>query len=350
MYENIYTYWELINEKSIYLLFKPNFQKALTIFDEKYKLLSDGKIIIKNNSCNNYVYVSKNASWLLEDDGYGFILFVTEATCNISSPLGDAWNKEFNRMLQNAKKDYYNKKKKEIRLYFYDSDNDKLQICPMCTDYCSNKYAYDLRSFHLDSYCAIDKRYSKPDKSCFILGRIRKTIGLKNPKLLSFIEPVHTIDLDFEKDKWDFGNYTYNAKLEDLKNVLLSLLCFYISKKFDTLEVMRIRGYLKNYKLSPQEVILYLKNKIWENFKKGDVKELRKLDEVLKKEQDCTNVKFQLRFNGDIECVPNKNFIVTFENGELDLVTAKWVYDNIHNCTNAKGRYLGTLRNTYNFY
>ena len=39
-----------------------------------------------------------------------------------------------------------------------------------------------------------------------------------------------------------------------------------------------------------------------------------------------------------------------FENGEVKYSDARWVYENIHNCTDANGVYLGTLTDMYNFY
>lgn len=354
MYENIYSYNETIKGKSVWMIFKPNFREALTLFDGEGKMLSDGEIrkegelVLDDMNSNNFpdVYVSENAQWFLEDRGYSLHLFVTERTEEITTPLGVEWNLEFNRILKKCKKCYWIQKKEEIRLYFYCAEIDKLQLCYGSEDDYYDMYKYSLkRLLVVDPYCAIDKRYDKPSKSCFILGRIRKTIGLKNSKLLDFIEPVHKIELDFEKEEWDFGVYR-----DILERQLLDLLRFCISKKDNPLEVMRIRAYFKNYEVEEETLILQFRDEIWKAFYKESTAELRSLNDVLKKQQDCTNVRFQLRLESEIECLPTKRFSVYFENGEVGYETADWIYENLKNCTDASGVYLGKVRNRYNFY
>lgn len=355
MYENLYTYCEDIKGKIVWFIFKPNFRESLTLFDKdkESKILSDGEIRIVDDAWNNYsdLYVSEDAQWLLEDKGNVFLnLYVTERTNEITTTLGETWNKEFNRILQKCKKDYYLKKKKEIRLYFYDADNDRLQLCYKDEIYYNDdRYIYSLRRlFAKDPYCAIDKRFEKPERSCFILGRIRKTIGLRNSRLLDFIEPVSKINLDFEKDKWDFGEY--DEQKASLETSIFTLLSFCLLKDHDFLQIMRIRAYFENYDADDSVIVLQFKNKIQKSFERGNVEEIRNFYDVLTKRQSCINVKFELRLEEEIFCDPSKIFRVYFENGETDYMTAKWVYKNISNCTDTKGVYLGEIRNRYNFY
>lgn len=357
MYENLYSYHEKIKGKSVWLHFKPNFREALTLFDGTSKLLSDGDIrtdgeLDSDGPRTNYqdVYVSENAQWLLEDEGHSFHLYVTEKTNEITTSLGKEWNNEFNWLLKTCKADYYHKKKEEIRLYFYDVASGRLKICYKDMGFCSNdRYAYSLkRLLPTQPDCAIDKRYDKPDKSCFILGRIRKTIGLNNSKLLDFIEPVHKIELDFEKEDWDFGEYKESK--ENLESDLFELLSLCVLKKNSSLVVMRIRAYLGNYTAKDQQIVSQFRDKIWLAFGKGKAKELRNLADVLKNMQNCKEVKFQLRLEGETECTSYRKLCVYFENGEEDYMPAQWIFKNIHNCTDASAIYLGKLRDRYNFY
>lgn len=359
MYENIYAYNEEVKGENIWVIFKPNFRESVTLFNGKNKILSDGEIrmegelVLDGMRCEfPDVYTSENAQWLLEDEGYSFCLFVTERTKEIKTSLGEEWNREFNRLLKKCQKDYWNTRKEEVRLYFYDADTDKLKLCYTDIGYSNNaKYKYSLRRLlPINPFCAIDKRYAKPEKSCFILGRVRKTIGLKNSKLLDFIEPVNKIELDFEKSDWDFGDYAYNENKENLENELFELLRFCIAKEHNLLEVMRIRAYFQDYITEDAKVVTKFKKEIQENFKNGKTKKLRRLSGILRDMQDCTNVKFQLRLTSEIECLPSKRIDIYFENGEQDYLPADWVYNNIDKCTDAKGVYLGSLQNRYSFY
>lgn len=349
MYENLYSYDETINEKSVWILFKPNFREAITLYDGNNKILSDGEVRILDSRHSKYldVYISEDAQWGLEYEGNFYKLYVTERTEEISTPLGPEWNKEFNRLLKKCKGDYYQKKKEEIRLYFYEAAKDKLCLCYL-GDYSGyDYYKYSLNRY-FSPYCAIDKRYAKPEKDSFILGRVRKTIGLKNSKLLDFIEPVYEVPLDFEKDKWDFGDYKEN--LDELEKNIYDLLKFSIAKEYNNLYEMRIRAYFKDYSSTQKSIIFKFKGEIRNAFKEGNVAKARALYNVLNTPQDCTNVSFKLRLKEEVECSSDKNFEVFFVNGERGYVSAKWVYENIHNCTDARGVYLGDMRNRYNFY
>lgn len=356
MYENLYSYNEDINGKSVWMLFKPNFREEITLFNGKEKILSDGKVTMVGEltwDCGRRefpdIFISEDAQWGLEDNGFSYVLFVTEHTKEIITPLGSEWNKEFNRILKKCKEDYYQKKKKEIRLYFYEASKDRLKSCYLGDDkYCE----YSLNRYS-KPYCAIDKKYKKPDKDCFILGRIRKTIGLKNSKLLNFIEPMYEISLDFKKHKWDIGDDEYRRNISDLEKILYELLKFTIVKNPNSLEIARIQAHLNCKSKAPKFIKGEFTIKIMDALDTGDTKEVRKLYEILSTPQDCTNVKFELRIKEEITCLPDKNFNIFFENGEFDYLPAKWVYENIHNCTDASGLYLGKitdLTNRYKFY
>lgn len=355
MYENIYSHNEEVFGKHVWMIFEPNFREAVTLFDEEYKILSDAEIrkeedldIDGTQNRFPYVYPSENAQWLLEDQGFALILYVTESTYNIKTPLGEEWNMQFNQMLKKCKREYYKKKKKEVRLYFFDACRNRLQLCYKDTT-CKDIFEYSLNRAVV-SYSAIDKRFKKPDKDCFILGKVRKTIGVNNSKLLDFIEPVKRVDLNFEKDWWDCGEY--DEKKQQVESVLFKLLSFCVTKKqkHSRVEIMRIRAYFSDYKSKDSEIISKFKGIIKKAFESGKSEDLSNLADVLNNRQDCTDVKFELRLEEEVECLPTKTFFIYFENGEKDIRDAIWIYKNIHNCTDSKGVYLGEMRDRYNFF
>lgn len=355
MYENIYSHNEVVFGKYVWMIFEPNFREAVTLYNGKSKIYSDGKIRMvpdpyTTDECNQFsdVYTSENAQWLLEDKGYALMLYVTERTNNIETPLGDDWNRKFNQILKKCKKDYFKMKKKEIRLYFWDEFRDKLQLCYEDTT-CKDIFEYNLNRATVP-YSAIDKRFEKPMQDCFILGKVRKTIGVGNSKLLDFIEPVYKIEVDYPEDTLNLDEF--NEVKQRMESNLFKLLSFYVTKKQEHsyVKIMRIRAHFSDYKSKDSEIISKFKEKVKEAFKNGKSGELTNLAGVLTKMQDCTDVKFELRLEEEIECLPTKNFFIYFENGEMELQSAEWVYRNIQNCTDVKGVYLGKRRDRYNFY
>lgn len=356
MHENIYSYNETINGINVWLIFKPNFREDVAILfkeDSKEQYESDGEIVFKKDNDPRYerVYVSEEAEWFLVKEVDGtyccYRLSVTEKTQKITTSLGEEWNKEFNRMLQKAKKDYYKKKKEEIRLYFYDSKKDRLSLC--CPN---NSFLEDLK-YSLDrgliQFFSIDKRFSKPESYCFILGRTRKTIGLKNSELMDFIEPVYEIELDFEKEEFDFGEYA--NRIESLKSKILELLKFYIENEHkECIKNTRIAAYIKSEnEKNIDDTISAFKSEIWNSFVNGDLKAIRKLYNVMYTPQDCSNVEFELRLKKEVEYSPSTEMEVYFVNGEEECKTAEWIAKNISRCKDRNVVYF-ELRNRYNFF
>lgn len=359
MYENIYSYNEEVNGKFVWMIFKPNFREEITLFSGKEKILSDGKVTMvgelePRSSKYQDVFVSENAQWALEDEGYSYTLFVTERTKEIITPLGEEWNKEFNRILQKCKKDYYDKKKKEMRLYFYDVSKEQLKLCYLGDSVKSpENFEYDLNRYFVP-YCAIDKKYTKPEKDVFILGRVAKTIGTKNSKLMDFVEPVFQVKLDFEKEKLELGEYADN--ISKLEEILYTLLAFTTKKQHSPLEIARIQAYLKSKVEEPKFIESQFMINVMDAFNEGNATKLRELYNVLIETQDCTNIKFKLKLKKEVVCRETTRLDVFFENQEVGYLTANWIYKNIQNCTDAKGEflgigkdYLGVVENRYKF-
>jgi len=258
MYENLYDYSETINGIYVSIQFKPNFREEITAVTNNYQLeVERGEITLKERfrQYNRNVCVSEEAQWVLVNytDLQAYELFVTERTQNINTSLGEEWNKEFNRLLKKCKEQYAQEKKEEIRLYFYDSITNRVRLCHIDMWYSITETIYSLdRPFV--PYCDIDKKYPKPEKDCFILGRVQKTIGTKNSKLMDFIQPVHKLELDFEPEGL-FGDSEVGA----LERILFKLLRKAIQKDECTV----------------------VKEKIWKVFKEGNVQKLRKIYEEI---------------------------------------------------------------------
>ena len=355
MYENIYSHREKVFGKYVWMIFEPNFREAVTLYNGKSKIYSDCKIRMvpdpyTTDECNQFsdVYTSENAQWVLEDQGYALMLYVTERTNNIETPLGEEWNKKFNSILKKCKKEYFKIKKKEIRLYFWDEFRDKLQLCYEDT-FLNDIFEYSLNRAAVP-YSAIDKRYERPIHDCFILGRVRKTIGVNNSNLLDFIEPVYSIEVKYPEDVWSLDEF--REERQRMQRNMFKLLSFYVTKEAEhsRIEIMRIRAHFSDYESKDAEIISKFKGMIKKAFETGKSEELSNLADVLNNMQDCTDVKFELRLEEETECIPTKTFFVYFENGEKDIRDAIWIYENIHNCTDSKGVYLGTVRDRYNFY
>lgn len=357
MYENLYTYSESFLGKYINVLIKPNFREAISTHDGKNVFLTDGKISMKGklvlaSTRSEYpnVYVSEDAQWVLEEDGNFFTLYITERTKEIKTGLSSAWDKKFNWLLKKCKAQYAQKKREEIRLYFYDSQHKNISLF-VPYSYCNHnnltKYNLSL-TFH--PHCALDRACSYPKKDCFILGRITRTIGTKDLKLMDFIEPVYTISLDFDnKDELFYGDYDTNK--EQFAIVICELLEFCILKEHrkDNVKYFRIATYLEKAGKKDIDIISEFSKEILEAFKNGKPSKLRQLYHVFTSEQNCKGVNFKIKLEKEIFCSPNKNIMCYFENREEIPFSAQWVFDNIENCTDASASFL-ELRNEINFY
>ena len=246
----VYQYYEKIKGKTVLMFFNPNLRAEVAF----------------------------------EDNHSGYFLDVTEKTKKITTSLGAEWDKEFNRILKKCQKDYIEKKRKEIRLYFYDATSNKLRLCYLSdTGFMSvDNYEYSLeRESDNVPYCAIDKKYARPNKDVFILGRVVRTVGTKDYKLMDFVEPVYEIELDFVKEEWDCGEY--GDSISYLEQALFELLKFTVSKNYSPLEIANIQAYLK---CRSEEAVFIARQfiiNIMDAFSSGDADRVRKLYEVLKK-------------------------------------------------------------------
>ena len=292
MSRRIYYYEEKVNGKYVMMIFMSDFRDKITDFwCLSNKILSDGKVTMVgqldvSRSMYPEIFISEDAQWALinESNNVDIHLYVTENTREIITPLGDEWNQEFNRILEKSKQDYYEKKQKELRLYFYDASKGQLRLCFFGDSFTKDKYKYDLYR-HGVGGCEIDQLCTKPDKDVFIIGRVVKTISRKKcstySTLMDFIEPVFKIELDFKKDESNLDEYEKN--ISNLEKMLYNLLIFTIQKQYYSLKIERIRAYLECKFEEPEFIANLFIIKIMDAFSSGDADRVRKLYKDLNK-------------------------------------------------------------------
>ena len=261
MYEKLCYMHRKIGGRDIYFYMIPNFRENITSKGPNDEIFSSvGQVTLKKRSWCNFpaVYVQENTHWVLcvDRDADIYSVYVTEYTKGINSPLGEEVDKELNRLLKEFQKQYAKAKQEEVRVYFYNSQTDKLILYYPSSYFVtgSERYKYRLdRLPEVKVYSVIDRKFTKPENDCFMFGRVKKTIGLRNSKLLDFIEPIYKlIPLDFEKDIYDLEQYQID--INGLGKILFELL------KVTTLSKTHAK-----------------KEEILQAFEKGDVNRLREL-------------------------------------------------------------------------
>lgn len=329
-----------VNGNYFNIVFLPDFRQDVTMYDEKNDYyVSEGNSIKKEKE-GEYTWISipKDASWLLvvkhwQNSEKTYELYATSRTREVETPLGAEINRTINTLLKQARFEYNQGKNKELRLYFFNSEKERLNLIePSSFYYAQELDKYSLyRPFH---YNTIDRQFDNPTKNCFILGRVRKTIGTKNKNLHDFIEPVSQIFLDFERNEKDFFD-NYNDKVMELQNVLMTLLCYTIKKKHssDCVETKRIKAYIdekKDANIASEEAIKVFTSEINIAFQNGDTNKLRALYQALNRKQDCSKERFSITtVHQNIKTV-----FIKYENGEQDFVDIDWVKNNQYRCTN----------------
>lgn len=290
------------------------------------------------------ISIPLGAQWVLEVDNYqDFHVTVTEYTKTLQTPLREEMNQIINQKVKEAQKDYQKRKRTEKRLYSYDAMKGRLELYTDGATYGDSGCKYRLDRL-FTPYFAIDKRYTAPKESCFILGKVRRTIGTKDGKLMDFIEPVAKFQLDEDECFWDGASW--------LGNRIFSMLRCSIQKEEPSeLRASRIQSKLH---CSVQEFLKMLN----EALKAGDVEKVKEFYNVIHEPQDCSKAKFQI-LKGLLEapmekekelcCYATIEHWIKYENGELEEKPASWIAENIDRCTNKKVTYLEKLQK-YNFY
>lgn len=233
--------------------------------------------------------------------------------------------------MQDAKREYQMEKKEQKRLYFYDASERKLTQYYANT-VCDCELRYDLNR---DAYQQIDKNFlSSMEESCFVLGRIRRTIWTQNGKQLDFIEPLAKFKIDSKNDL--FGEET--AKLgEELFELLQCFVQKVHSAKITTRVIGKMQCTMK----------AFLKD-IRRALHSGDVEQVKFLYEILKEPQDCSKENFRILENADddgynergkIECNATDGIWIQYENGEKEKRSVRWIEENISRCLTKKFSY-----------
>ena len=181
--------------------------------------------------------------------------------------------------MKEARFEYFVKKQKELRLYLYDKGLEWLKLIgsEIKDDYDPFLYKYDINRQNTEK-TYIDRAYLEPAESCFVIGKIEKTIATHGV-YIDYIQPIYEIPFDFEyKEEIPGGEFNY--KVLDLANRILTLLLFAIQKEYKKdYYTKKIREY--NNEVTIDDAICSFKNEVQEALKQRNVKRLRKLSMLL---------------------------------------------------------------------
>ncbi|MCI8654363.1 MAG: hypothetical protein HFJ48_00575 [Clostridia bacterium] len=226
-------YEKNVNGFEVHVDIVPDFNGSFGLFCDTLKISTSlGEYYLENKYELDDVLISEDAKWaIISDNAISMIyLFVTESTKTINSNYGDEWNKIFNELMVKAQRQYCKSKNSEVRLYFWDQVERQLKIC---FNHCelgysprNSKFIYYLQDFPDNQ--VLCNTYASPRYSCFILGKISKTIRIKGCRLLNYIEPISEIYPNVRKNFDNFQSLYY-PDLGDFETILLNLLVLCIN-------------------------------------------------------------------------------------------------------------------------
>lgn len=348
-YEPVYSTYcgKIGNGRTLAVTIEPCFGTVLIKYENVKIYWYDGEKRKDETAEKKEILITPETQWVVELNGKCFFrVIVTEYTKTVQTFFGDKMNKIINQKVKEAQKDYQKRKQTEKRLYFYDAEKFRLSLYTDGTSCCNDGCRYRLDQL-FTPYHAIDKRYHMPEENCFILGKIRRTIGTKDRKLMDFIEPVAEFNLEDEND-WDCFGDGENW----LGNIIFKMLKFSIMKEKPAgLTVTRIENKMH---CSVHKFLKILNTAL----EAGDVPKVKEFYNVIHTMQDCSKEKFQI-LKGILEepvekereicCYPSIEHWIKYENGEQEKKPASWIAENIDRCTNKEVTYLEKVEK-YRFY
>ena len=361
MYPEMFCCDKKIEGKDVSFIMIPDFRQVVTVCNEESKCqyYSDTGNYTISEEMNRYgyynVYASENDRWFVEQDfsNEKLKVYITQWTNEILMPVGENFNQMLNKSLNEVTDKYYQEKNTEMRLYFYDSENDVLTLS---RDYdCSQKYRYSLERFGVEKSW-IDERFNKPIQNCFILGTIRRTIGSKRGMLHDFINPIYQVNWDLKKDgdwKSKYEDFTFSDNYYQIEENLMMILKFTIRNEyyFDYILKRIKNNYYRGQNFqSAEEIAEKFNSEIMDAFRKGNLDKLIKLHNIITSKQDCTDQNFKICLKDNQAKInkPEDIIYVEFENGERDYSkTVDWIYHNKQKLKNAICIYLGSLKGKY---
>lgn len=295
----------------------------------------------------NQIFLISETEWMIcVDDTEFYEVFVKERSLIIQTPFGLEFDGVLNYKIEEVQKKYKKSKWEEKRLYFYNASDHLLSLYDNGTSNFNSSLTRNSVSQ------VIGREYPIPTESCFLLGRVRKTIVIKRGKrkgeLLDFIQPIVQFELDYDKE-WD----VFNEEKNKLGNKLYFMLKFSIQEE----ELGRVE------KLRIQNKKPLLAKKFAEEVKvaleAGDVGRVKEFYDVVFEPQECSGQKFLLLKNcyavgnelaedEEIWASADEKLDIRYENGEEECQKASWIYENISRCTNKNATYF--KNRGYNFY
>lgn len=167
------------------------------------------------------------ADWLaiLEDIDADFPkidIYITEYTKS-RIHISDYLDSIVNKLYKDAKREYAEIKKSQIRLYHYTKNNMWLsQECP------DSFKDYDYCRF---TSCLLDKAYETPKKDGYLFGIVKKTILDKKEQLVDIITPI-SVYINYDPYDMDAKfDSPFDLILESQEDILLKILSSVVEPK-----------------------------------------------------------------------------------------------------------------------
>ena len=275
----LFTYQGEIMKKDIMFIFLPDFRQDVTVYKKgsTKKFYTDTGLysyrIRFEDQEYHRVYAPRGVKWFLEKEQNVFIFYVVPWTKEIITQFGERFNRKLNEIFKDARRNYYATKQRELRLYFYESGSGQItNVCNESVEELCDKYQYLLSDDGVrESF--IGGEFYKTTEDCFIIGRVKTTLGTNKGELVNAVEPIIRI---YAEDSPEQSNN------EELQQILLDLLKFTVRKtyEFDLLKMRKIRMLRPGLK-NATDMARYLNAAIQNAFESADIASLRGLHRLI---------------------------------------------------------------------
>ena len=268
MYEKLFSYYDL--RLGVKIICVPDFRQEVArrryYYDSAF-FTDNGVVRFDQGSDPVCVYSPEEASWCFElTVNYEKYLTVTPYTKSVYIEYYNAdFNKELNMLLKKKQKEYFENLNTQKRIYFYNSEKNRLKIAHHSW-YDEEEYKY---SMERETNSSIDKKYSIPTENCFVVGTVTKTIGNKYGRLHDFIRPIYIINAEDESYKNEVNALLrFSIKSRYSEDVIYENIKTYMMEKIGAKEAVTA---------SPDEAAKWFCKKIEDGFKSGNIYKLRDL-------------------------------------------------------------------------
>lgn len=258
-------------------------------------------------------------------------VYITEYTNSRISVGSNSLDKIINNLYRQAKKEYAELKKSEIRLYRYKKGNMWIsQVHP------TGEFKYEYCRL---TSCLLDKSFETPKENGYFFGIVKKTIVDKRKKLVDIVSPISVYIND---DPYDILNNPLSFELESLEDGLLNILRSMVELRLDNTFFRILYHYAKKdeelMELYKEAILNDDSSSIFENelvvnmlkdYKKdvkcalkNSVDEISAIYNIISTKQPLDNVPFHLsplEFEKKSKLKGNDKILIAYENCEYDL-------------------------------